>query len=213
MIQRSYSLPSCTLMIEGISTGGNVLSILTNFACRFNHHAEPIVGGLELLNTLIKVVGDYAQSLKSSTSVVVPEKKVRLEPEGQHIHVLSVSQSEADAQNPQEFKIKLNTIQLFDLMESLDRLCCDPTTLPDVKLVAPIINYKPQFRLSKQAIPAIAGVFGLAIAGTVLYLLPLMKPEPKPTTPTPVQTSPLPKKSAPPTPSITPESSSNPDTK
>ncbi|PZO42621.1 MAG: hypothetical protein DCF19_06160 [Pseudanabaena frigida] len=208
MIQRSYSLPSCTLQIEGISTGGDVLSILSSFGCRFNHHAEPIVGGLELLNSLVKVVGAYAQALKSNTALMIPEKQVRLEPEGKHIHVLSVLLNEADANNPKQLQIKLNTIQLFDLMESLDRLCCDPTTLPDLKLVTQIADYRSLSQLNNQAVPAIAGVVSLAIAATVLYFIPIPKPSPKPSQPVPVQTVPKPKVSTPPT---SPTSSSSPE--
>jgi hypothetical protein len=209
MIQRSYSLPSCTLLIDGIITGSDMMSILTNFSCRFSHHSEPIVGGLDLLNSLIKVVGAYAQALKSNTLVAIPEKQVRLEPEGKHLHVLSVLLNEADAHNPKQLQIKLNTIQLFDLMESLDRLCCDPTTLPDLQLVTKISDYRSQSQLNTQALPAIAGVVGLAIATTVLYFIPIPKTQPKPAQPLPVQTKPLPKVSTPPTPSASPESSSS----
>ncbi len=208
MIQRSYSLPSCTLLIEGISTSGDVLSILTSFACRFSHQTEPIVGGLDLLNSLVKVVGAYAQALKSNTSLVIPDKQVRLEPEGKHLHLLSVLLNEADANNPKELQIKLNTIQLFDLMEGLDRLCCDPTTLPDLKLVTQIADYRSQSQLNNQAVPAIAGVVSLAIAASVLYFIPIPKPSPKPSQPVPVQTVPKPKVSTPPT---SPTSSSSPE--
>ncbi len=206
MIQRSYSSPSCTLLIEGISTGGDVLSILTSFACRFSHETEPVVGGLDLLSALVKVVGAYAQALKSNTLVAIPEKQVRLEPEG-HLHKLSVLLNEADAHSPKQLQIKLNTIQLFDLMESLDRLCCDPTTLPDLKLVTQISDYRSQSQLNSQAVPAVAGVISLAIAATVLYFIPIPKPQPKPAQTVPVPTKPLPKVSTPPTPSASPESS------
>lgn len=204
MIQRSYNLPSCTLLIEGISTSGDVLSILTSFGCRFNHQPEPIVGGLDLLNSLVKVVGAYVQALKSNTTLTIPDSSVRLESEGKHMHLLSVLLNEADASNPQKLQIKLNTIQLFDLMEGLDRLCYDPTTLPDVKLVTQIADYRSQSQLNDQALPAIAGVISLAIAATVLYFVPVPKPEPKPAQTIPVQTQPLPKVSTPPAPSVSP---------
>jgi hypothetical protein len=212
MIQRSYSLPSCTLLIDGIITGNDVLSILTSFSCLFSHNAEPIFGGLDLLNALVKVVGAYAQALKSNTLVAIPEKQVRLEPEGKHLHLLSVLLNEADAHNPKQLQIKLNTIQLFDLMESLDRLCCDSTTLPDLKLVTKISDYRSQSRLNSQAVPAIAGVFSLAIAATVLYLIPTPKPQPKPAQTVPVQTKPLPKVSTPPTTESTTSPESSPTT-
>ena len=211
MIQRSYSLPSCTLLVDGITTGGDVMSILTSFSCRFSHHAEPIVGGLDLLNALVKVVGAYAQALKSNTLVAIPEKQVSLQPEGKHLHLLSVLLNEADAHNPQQLQIKLNTIQLFDLMESLDRLCCDRSTLPDLKLVTQISDYRSQSQLNSQALTAIAGVISFAIAATVLYLIPTPKPQPKPVQTVPVQTKPLPKKVTPPIPTPNSESSTSPE--
>jgi hypothetical protein len=213
MIQRNYSLPSCTLLIDGIITGGDVMSILTSFSCRFNHHSEPIVGGLDLLNALVKVVGAYVQALKSNTSVAIPEKQVRLEAEGKHLHVLSVSVNASDASNLKSLQIKLNIIQLFDLMENLDRLCCDSSTLPDLRLVTQISEYRSQSALTNQALPAISGVVSLAIAATVLYFIPTPQPT-KPVQPVPVQTKPLPKVSTPPTisptPSNSPESSPDP---
>lgn len=208
MIQRSYSLPSCTLSIDGISTSGDTLSILSGFNCRFNHHPEPIVGGLDLLSTLVKVVGAYAQALKSNTTLTIPEQQVRLEPEGRHLHILSILLNEANAHNPQKLQIKLNTIQLFDLMESLDRLCSDPTTLPDLRLVTQISDYRSQSKLNSQAVPAIAGVISFAIAATALYFIPIPKPAPKPANTVPIPTKTLPKASQPPTPSAIPNSSS-----
>jgi Domain of unknown function (DUF4335) len=210
MIQRSYSLPSCTLLIDGITTGGDVMSILTSFNCRFSDHAEPVVGGLDLLTALVKVVGAYAQALKSNTLVAIPEKQVSLQPEGKHLHLLSVLLNEADAHSPKQLQIKLNTIQLFDLMESLDRLCCDRTTLPALKLVTQISDYRSPSQLNSQAVPAIAGVISFAIAATVLYFIPTPKPQPKPAQVVPVQTKPLPKVSTPPTVSPSPESSPSP---
>jgi hypothetical protein len=201
-------------LIEGISISGDVLSILTSFGCRFNHHPEPIVGGLELLTALVKVVGAYTQALKTNTALTIPEARVSLKPESQYLHLLSISINESDANNPKEMQVHLSTIQLFDLMEGLDRLCCDPTTLPEIKLVKEIADYRSQSGLTNQALPAIAGVISLAIAATVLYFIPIPKPQPKPAQTVPTQTQPLPKDSTPPTvspsPSDSPESSPSP---
>jgi len=210
MMQRSYNLPSCSLSIEGISTSGDVLSILTNFGCRFNHHPEQIVGGLDLLKALVKVVGAYAQALKSNTSVAIPDEQVMLEPDGKHLHILSVALGESASANSQKLQIKLNTIQLFDLMEGLDRLCCDPQTLPELKLVTHITDYRSQSPMTAQAIPAIAGVFSVAIASAALYLIPVPKPDPMPVQPVPAQPQPLPTNSAIPKPSAIPDSSPEP---
>lgn len=202
MMQRSYSLPSCTLLVEGISTGGNVLSIVTSFGCRFNHHPEPIVGGLELLKAMVVVIGAYAQSLISQNSMQSNDAQVQIAPEGKHFHILSVLLNQSDANNPKQMQVKLNTIQLFDLMESLDRLCCDPTTLPEVNLTTQAAAQRSNALLNNQAIPAIAGVFSVAIAASFLYLIPTPKPDPKPVQPLPSQTQPLPQPI--PTPTVSP---------
>ncbi|MFM7887113.1 MAG: DUF4335 domain-containing protein [Pseudanabaena sp.] len=209
MIQRSYSLPSCTLLIDGISTYGDTLSILSGFSCRFSHQSEVIEGGLELLKALVKVVGAYAQALKSNTPLTIPEGQVRIKSEGNLLHLLSITANEANANTTQKIEIKLNTIQLFDLMESLDRLCCDATTLPDLRLVTQISDYRSQAQLNSQVVPAIAGVISLAITTTVLYFVPTPKPETKPAQPVPTQTKPLPKVSTPPT--VSPSPSDNPE--
>ncbi len=208
MMQRSYSLPSCTLLVEGISTGGNVLSIVTSFGCRFNHHPEPIIGGLELLKAMVTVIGAYAQSLASNNSMKSNDEQVQIAPEGKHFHVLSVMLNQSDANNPQQMQVKLNTIQLFDLMESLDRLCCDPTTLPEVNLATQAAAQRSNSLLSSQAIPAIAGVFSVTIAASLLYLIPTPKPDPRPTEPLPQQTQPLPQPI--PTPTVSPTTEASP---
>ncbi|MBD2152145.1 DUF4335 domain-containing protein [Pseudanabaena sp. FACHB-1277] len=204
MLQRNYSLPSCTLLVEGISTGGDVLSIVTSFGCRFNHHPEPIVGGLELLKAMVSVIGAYAQSLASNNSMQSNNEQVQIAPEGKHFHVLSVMLNQSDANNPKQMQVKLNTIQLFDLMESLDRLCCDPTTLPEVNLTSQAAAQRTNSLLGNQVIPAIAGVFSVAIAASLLYLIPTPKPDPKPTLPQ--QTQPLPQ----PVPKVSPTVETSP---
>ena len=203
MIQRNYSLPSCTLQVEGIVTGGDVLSILTNFVCRFSHHPEPIMGGLDLLTNLVKVTGAYSQALNSNTSLAIPEGLVQITPQGKHLHLLSVQLDDGNA--PKPLQITLNTIQFFDLIEGLDRLCLDPLTLPQVALVTQTSEYKAQKALAGQAIPAIAGVFSVAISAAALYLIPVPKPDPKPVPSVPTQPQPLPTNSAPPKPSASPD--------
>ncbi|MDB9484098.1 DUF4335 domain-containing protein, partial [Dolichospermum circinale CS-537/05] len=69
-IQRKYSLPNCTLLLEGLSdmtrTAGNQggiapnfqdlrpeLSILVNAECYLSSHTQPIVGGREFFESLV----------------------------------------------------------------------------------------------------------------------------------------------------------------
>ena len=59
-IQRQYSLPNCTLMLEGwgndlplagASTTRPVLSILTSATCLFAGHEKPLTGGREFFES------------------------------------------------------------------------------------------------------------------------------------------------------------------
>lgn len=79
-IQRKYSLPNCTLLLEGLSdmtrTTGNhggitanfqdlrpELSILVNAECYLSSHTQPIVGGREFFESLVTAVSNYVQEV------------------------------------------------------------------------------------------------------------------------------------------------------
>lgn len=57
-IQRKYSLPNCTLLLEGLTESTNgapvndmrpVLSILVNSECHLSHAKQPLIGGRDFL--------------------------------------------------------------------------------------------------------------------------------------------------------------------
>lgn len=57
-IQRKYSLPNCTLLLEGLSDASRAahfqemrpeLSILVNAECYLSSYNQPLVGGREFL--------------------------------------------------------------------------------------------------------------------------------------------------------------------
>jgi hypothetical protein len=176
-IQRSYNLPSCTLQVEGISTeGSDRLSILTGFECRFHHNGDKISGGRELLDILIKSTGKYAQALQSAEPILVDSEFLSLEPVDAFLHRLKVKSSDR-LESPESLEINLNTVQLFDLVESIDRLCLDPQTSLDLNpVVEPVTSPKNVVSY----LPAFIGVGSLAIASTILFLIPTPKPDPKP---------------------------------
>lgn len=180
-IQRTYNLPNCTLLIEGISPGSsNILSILTNFECRFHHTQSAIAGGRKLLDALVESVGQYAQDLSGGNVVAIAVPPVRLEPLNAHAHQLNIDPSD-DVNLPlaQPLTIRLNTIQLFDLMESLDRLCLDRQTLPDLVLVTNTSELVIQSKTKERVIPAVMGIAGFAIAASAMFLIPVPKPQPQ----------------------------------
>ena len=71
-IQRQYSLPNCTLVLEGLNTetpnGGihSVMSMVTNVECYLAGQEKPLSGGRDFLNSLVAAVSDYAQEFLSN---------------------------------------------------------------------------------------------------------------------------------------------------
>jgi hypothetical protein len=202
-VQRVYNLPSCTIRIDGISLGSSpILSILTNFECRFHHSSVSIIGGKRLLDNLIQSSSYYVQLLQTGNPVAVTRDTVQFEPANEYLHRLQVQPTDEDMPDPQPIEIQLNLVQLFDLVEGIDRLCTDADTLPDLTA-----NIEPVSRVTKakdvgfSALPAIVGVVSLAIASIGLSLIPIPPPKPKP------QTQPI---SQPITPKPVPEISSSP---
>ncbi len=64
-LQRTYSLPSCTLVIEGIGSS-QALSILTNFDCRFPDSQQAISGGRNLLLAMFEAVNESVLGLQDN---------------------------------------------------------------------------------------------------------------------------------------------------
>jgi hypothetical protein len=217
-VQRSYSMPNCNLLVEGISLGdSDQLSMLTNFECTFNHTQDRISGGKELLSALIKCVSDYAQALQAGNLITTEVEAVRLEPESSYSHNLHVATSaasdgskpalpsepsdQAGAKPDSIINIQLSTVQLFDLLESLDRLCVDEKALSDLKVPLNIQAVRGQIDFKGKLIPAVSGIASFAIVAFGFFLLPVPEPIPEPepqtenssqTTETPAQTPPTP---------------------
>lgn len=191
-IQRQYSLPNCTLTVEGL---GEVISlspteprppvsVLINAECRLAGQEQPLSGGREFLDSLVKAVSQYVQGLLSGLhgNRLVQEENplVQLHAIDSTTHRLSVrSPGSGDSQTSRD--IDLNTVQLFDLMEAIDQLLADTQTLPDLTL-----NLKPLSRreiaktepIAQRVMPVAIGVSSLAAAAVVLSLLPVPKVNP-----------------------------------
>jgi hypothetical protein len=191
-IQRQYSLPNCTLIVEGLGDFISLspteprppVSVLINAECRLAGQEQPLSGGREFLDGLVKAVSQYVQGLLSGLhgNRLVQEENplVQLHAINSTTHRLSVSfPSSGDPQSSRD--IDLNTVQLFDLMEAIDQLLADTQTLPDMTL-----NLKPLSRreiakaepIGKRVVPAAIGVSSLAAAAVLLSLLPVPKVNP-----------------------------------
>ena len=193
-IKRQYSLPNCTLILEGLSneiasTGQfnsrPLLSIATNAECRFAHSPYSLIGGRDFLESLVKSVSAYAQELLSGirhpqdthgSSGIVNLEKV----EAKHLHRLTWQ----DNPEAQPVTIDLNNVQFFDLVEAVDQFLADSRTLPDISVkLQPISRRyrKADEPLTQRTAPVAVGVGGLALAAAGLFFTPIpevKEPEP-----------------------------------
>ncbi|NEP43192.1 MAG: DUF4335 domain-containing protein [Okeania sp. SIO2H7] len=65
-IQRLYDLPNCKLVLEGYSADQRpVLSALMSAECHFKGKGQPLTGGLEFFESLVRAVSSYAQEFLS----------------------------------------------------------------------------------------------------------------------------------------------------
>ncbi|MBD2137962.1 DUF4335 domain-containing protein [Anabaena sp. FACHB-1237] len=193
-IQRKYSLPNCTLLLEGFTdVTKNVnyqefrpeLSILVNAECYLSSYTQPISGGREFFESLVRAVSGYAQEVFSN----VPNPQAHNEDSGivqlqqldsnKHrliIHgEITPTNNQSNAEAISEIAIDLNTVQLFDLVEAIDQFFADSQTLPELSLeLHPVIrNYGGTSELlMKQAVPFTVGLSTLAVAAFAFTLVP-----------------------------------------
>ncbi|MEI6428315.1 MAG: DUF4335 domain-containing protein [Pseudanabaena sp. ELA607] len=230
-VQRVYSQPSCTLQVSGIASGGDVLSVLTEFTVRFQDYPQTIVGGPDVLKQISQVISLYSQSLQKSPPLTNMEVNgIKLRSVGKYSHVLTVptavinvptgvvlqSSDGANAHSAGGIKAEFNlsTVQLFDLMDVVDQLVADPSTYPDLRLDFDVAAHRPQPPLGAKLLPALVGVVGLGVTAGVLYLLPVPKNQPRPVQTVPANVLPKSKAKPPqvsPTPEVTPSPTSAPD--
>ena len=245
-IQRKYSLPNCTLLLEGLSDMTKTanfqelrpeLSILVNAECYLSNY-QPIAGGREFFESLVRAVSAYAQEVLSN--IPNPQSQnhnselVELQKIDSNRHRLTV-RSEMTEDNlggnanqaaQSTIQIVLNTVQLFDLVEAVDQFFADSQTLPELCLELHPVNRSyggSSQTLLKQAIPSAVGISSLAVAALAFSLIPApqvrppqVKPETQSSTSTPTATpqpSPLITPTAALTPTTTPTGSATPVTK
>jgi hypothetical protein len=202
-IKRQYSQPNCVLVLEGLEDaseaevdildGQSPMSILVNAECNFISSNRTISGGSVFLENLARSVNAYAQSLLSGlshpqpTATEYPQIQLEKIPDN-HLHRLTLEPEANSGESKQT--IDLTTVELFDLVDILDRMYGDRSTLPhlSLKLQALSKRYRtPEQPLVERATPAVVGVVSLALASAVFFLIPPPQiPEPATeTTPTP----------------------------
>jgi len=192
-IQRLYSLPNCRLVLEGLSGNGPtgqgdprpVLSVLMSAECHFQGKGEPLTGGREFFESLVRAVSSYAQEFLSGVPTPLNHNGqaalVHLRKIHGDLHRLTFEEKteaapDAEAKMPLEKNIDLTTVQLFDLVEAVDQFFADPLALPDLS-----VNLKPVSKrevtstepVAKRALPVGIGVSGFALAAIAFFLLPI----------------------------------------
>ncbi|BAU12504.1 hypothetical protein LEP3755_30330 [Leptolyngbya sp. NIES-3755] len=189
-MQRQYSLPNCTLILEGLSDTGSmgqveirpVMSLLINAECHLPGQEKPLVGGREFFESLVTAVSLYAQEFLSG--IHLPRHTysdrpsfTRLERLDRAHHRLIVEKDPNNA-NSEERSIDLTTVQLFDLVEAIDQFVADTQTLPYWSLnLSPVPKRYARSGepLAKQVVPASIGVSGLALAAIAFFSMPTMR--------------------------------------
>jgi Domain of unknown function (DUF4335) len=204
-IQRKYSLPNCTLLLEGLSDATRAaqfqelrpeLSILVNAECYLSSHKQPLRGGREFFESLVRAVSGYAQEFLSNVpnpqahnrdSELVELQKIDINRHRLIVH--SEGEAEGFDTNPnrtqEPIEVDLNTVQLFDLVEAVDQFFADTQTLPELSLELQPVTRRSNIAsqaVLKQAVPAGIGVSSLAVAALALSLVP--SPQLRPPGPT-----------------------------
>ncbi|MDF0554472.1 DUF4335 domain-containing protein [Kamptonema sp. UHCC 0994] len=194
-IQRLYSLPNCTLILEGLSDGTAApsqfdlrpaFSILMSAECRFIGQGQPLTGGRDFFESLVKAVSSYAQEFLSGVPSLAGDSTklslVQLHRINDNLHRLTVQSLEPEKTPSAESKpllptqIDLTTVQLFDLVEAVDQFFADSQTLPELSLqLAPVSkrHAKATEPIAKRALPAAVGMSSLALAAIAFFFVPI----------------------------------------
>jgi len=182
-MERQYLSPNCILSLQGFSDGNNssdvpILSILSQAQCQIIGNPVILSGGLTFIQHLIKADSAYSQTLLSGlnhtwessddTDYIVLQKI----PE-KNRHLLTWQEKKAQTKN--QLQIELTTVQLFDLLETIDQLYVDKYTLPQLEdNPQPLSRRYRQGEISiiEQSTPITLGFAGLALAAIALFILP-----------------------------------------
>jgi Domain of unknown function (DUF4335) len=220
-IRRQYSLPNCTLVLDGLSDSNStgmgdsrpLMSSLFNAECHFVGHEQHLFGGKDFLTSLVASVSSYAQEFLSGIHHPVQSQSpnslvsiVKGDREDIH-HLQAQLESTTAAVTPEApTQIDLSTVQLFDLLEAIDQFLADRRTLPDIMVPLQPIRKAIAQPISTQAVPMGLGLAGLVVASLVGYALPnpeVVAPKPinaptvNPETPKQPSTAPTPASSTP----------------
>ncbi len=195
-IRRPYSLPNCTLILEGLSDGsaptGNqvdprpLMTMLVHAECHFAGSNQRLSGGREFLESLVKSVSRYAQEflshvhhpkLPDEPPAIVQLQKVQeknlhrltLLPTAEPVPTgggMATAASHAMNEAGKLIQIDLTTVQLFDLVEAIDQFLADRRTLPDLSVSLQPISRR--YRKAEQPMAQRAAPAALGVTSLAL---------------------------------------------
>lgn len=159
-IRRQYSLPNCTLILEGLTDGMTgsqldarpLMNILVNAECHFVGQEQRLSGGRDFFESLVQSVSRYAQEflsqihypkLQGDKPELVQMQRLKdknlhrliLLPTAEALSTGGRKSYESVSYSPASvgmIQLDLTTVQLFDLVEGIDQFLADRQTLPDV---------------------------------------------------------------------------------
>ncbi len=184
-IRRQYSLPNCTLVLEGFDDGtsnfAQVLAVLSNVECHFVTSKQMLTGGKVFFDHLVRTVSEYAQGLLSGLEhpdgEAKPEGYMLIEHvESGNVHRLFWQQHLPEENDLPPDEVLLTTTELFDLTEAIDQFLADSLTLPDFVLgLTPLSRrYRlPEQSFAERATPPIMGAGALALTAFALFFIPV----------------------------------------
>jgi len=183
-IQRQYSSPNCVLSLQGFTDDNNqydnsaVMTVLTLAQCQILGNPNILTGGVNFLQNLIKAVSKYSQERLSGLthpSEIAEENDYitieKLADKNRH----KLIWQEKKEQTEKQIELELSTIQLFDLLETLDQLQADGNTLPQLedKLQPLPRSYRrAEESFVQQSTPATVGIASLALAAIAMFMIP-----------------------------------------
>lgn len=187
--KRQYSQPNCNLVLEGIEDasaenvdildGQSPMSILINAECNFLNSNQKLSGGSVFLENLSRAVSNYAQGFLSGLPQPIaqtseyPQVSLSKVDDQRHLHRLTFEPEPGEAESKTE--IRLTTVELFDLVDAIDQLYLDRTTLPDINLELKSVSKryrKPEEPLVERLTPVVIGLTSLAMAAGAFFVIP-----------------------------------------
>ena len=184
-VQRQYSSPNCILSLQGFTDEDNgsgegmpVMTVLTLAQCQIVGNPNVLTGGLTLIQNLVKAVSAYSQEMLSgidhSSETVDDSDYIAIgKLPNKNRHKL-LWQEKKDQTEPQ-IEMELTTVQLFDLLETVDQLFADRNTLPQLEdQLQPLSrrHRRAEQSMVEQSTPATVGIASLALAAIALFLIP-----------------------------------------